>query len=105
MQKFIWQQLDEIAHLPFSGYAPEIYHAGVGLGSAYYRSPDLLHSNGFELESFLRGTGSKGLEHQIYDVTPSVSNAQGTLHMGPSKRPVVGSVSFPDKYPRPGSLF
>jgi hypothetical protein len=66
---------------PEGNYPPIMYYAGQGLGNYTIRDPSILHANGTDIESYLRGTGSKALERRDTPVDPSPKRVMGTLHL------------------------
>lgn len=80
-EKYVDEQLLAFAHMPEANYPPIMYYPGRGLGNYGIRDPSIMHANGVDLESYLRGTGSKGLEKRDTPVIPSHKRVQATLHL------------------------
>ena len=80
-EKYVNAELLKHSHLPEANYPSIMMYAGMGLGNYMVRDPSLLHANGTDLESYLRGTGSKALERRDTHVEPSAKRVQATLHL------------------------
>lgn len=80
-EKYVDEQLLAHFHMPESNYPPIMYYPGMGLGNYTIRDPSILYANGTDLESALRGSGSKALEQRDVKITPSNKQVQATLHL------------------------
>lgn len=79
-EKYRDEQLLAYSHLQEANFPPIMYYPGMGLGNYMIRDPSILYDNGTDLESSLRGSGSKALEQRDANIQPRNKRVQGTLH-------------------------
>ena len=80
-EKQINQQLLDHSLLQQANYPPLTYYPGRGMGNYMVRDPQILYDNGTDIESVLRGSGSKALEQRDVNIQPQNKRVQGTLHL------------------------
>lgn len=80
-EKYKDEQLLKYSLLQEANYPQVMYYPGQGMGNYMIRDPSILYDNGTDIESSLRGSGSKALEQRDSNIQPRNKRVQGTIHL------------------------